>query len=277
VFDLASGVLLAQHAFASDRHESPQLRRLLRSGVIRSGDIVIFDRGFVGYENLCLLTAHGVDVVARLAKNLIAKRTSRRRRTTCLGKGDALVKWHQPARRPSASTPLGRWRRLPEHLMLRQVRISPKTSAGYRSRRITIITSLRDARTYSATQISEWYRRRWEIETDLRHLKSTLKLEFLRTRSLANVKRELLLRAIAYNLVRLAMRAAAKQRGTEPQRISFADACRWLRLRQANHVQLLKLLMIPKRQRRGRPRKLKYRGKNYRLLTTRPIPQRKAA
>lgn len=277
VFDLASGVLLAQHAFASDRHESPQLRRLLKSGMLRSGDIVIFDRGFVSYENLCLLTAHGVDVVARLAKGLIAKRTSRRRRTTRLGKGDALVQWDKPARRPTGSTSPGRWRRLPQQLALRQVRISGKTSDGYRSRRLTIITSLRDEKTYRASQISDWYRRRWEIETDLRHLKSTLKLEFLRTKSLANIKRELLLRAIAYNLVRLAMLAAAKQRRTQPQRISFADACRWLRLRQANHVQLLKLLTIPQRQRRGRPRKLKYRGKNYRLLTTRPAPQRQVA
>src|SRR5829696_2259072 len=53
VFDLASGMLLARHHFAADRHESPQLRHVLAAAT-RPGDVVVFDRGFVSYANLCL-------------------------------------------------------------------------------------------------------------------------------------------------------------------------------------------------------------------------------
>ena len=80
-----------------------------------------------------------------------------------------------------------------------------------------------------------------------------------------------------YSLVRAAMLQAATLRQLEPQRISFADACRWLRLTQAAGVSLLKLLINPQRVRRSRPRKLKYRGKNYRWLTTALAPQRRVA
>ena len=38
-FDLRSGLLLAQHPFPADRHESPMLRHVLDAGVARPGDI----------------------------------------------------------------------------------------------------------------------------------------------------------------------------------------------------------------------------------------------
>ena len=119
-----------------------------------------------------------------------------------------------------------------------------------------------------------------------------MNLEFLRTKSVANVERELLLRAIAYNLVRLAMVRAAELRNAsvapageativDPTRVSFADACRWLMLGSrggpAAGVPLLKLLINPKRNRTSRPRKGKYRGKNYRILTRKPARQEKVA
>lgn len=281
VFDCRSGLMLAQHDFASDRSESPQLRRLLERLGLLSGDVVIFDRGFVSYANLCLLAGRGVHVVARLGRNLHARRGSRRTRTGRLSKGDTLVCWRKPTRGRGnhAATPMRLWRRLPEQLNLRQITASTGSIKSSRCRRVTLITTLLDARTHPASVLAAWYRRRWEIETNLRHLKATLRLEFLRTRSVVNVRRELLLRMIAYNLVRIVMLQAATLRGgaVEPTRISFAEACRWLLLSQMSGVSLLKLLVNPARRRRSRPRKLKYRGKNYRLLTTRVAPQRRVA
>jgi hypothetical protein len=283
VFDLASGLLLAQHHFPSDRHESPQLRHLLdaalASCVVRPGDVVVFDRGFVSYANLCLLAARGVHVVARLAKGLRARRGTGRTRVMPLGKGDALVRWHKPARRPpKGPTGAGDWAALPGELRLRQLSVGHAPGAGYRSRRLTLVSSLTDAAAHPAATVAAWYRRRWEVETDVRHLKRTMNLEFLRARTPANVERELLLRAIAYNLVRLAMRRAAGLREVDdPGRVSFADACRWLSAPAAAGAPLLALLVNPSRPRTARPRKVKYRGKNYRVLTTRPAPQSRVA
>jgi len=280
VFDLHSGLMLQQHDFASDRSESPQLRKVLDRLGLRRGDVLVFDRGFVSYANIALLIERGVHVVARLARNLHARRGSRRTRAARLGKNDALVCWRKPPRgrgNRAAANPPTLWRRLPERLSLRQITLAAADSKGSRCRRITLITTLSDARTHPAAQLAQWYRRRWEIETNFRHLKSTLKLEFLRTKSVNNVRRELLLRMIAYNLVRVVMLKATARRQSDAGRISFADACRWLLLSPMEGVSLLKLLINPARQRRGRVRKLKYRGKNYRLLTTRPARQKKAA
>jgi Transposase DDE domain len=295
VFDLFSGALLAEHQFRADRHESPQLRNLLdaaiAAGVVRKGDIVVFDRGFVSYANLCVLADRGIQVIARLAKGSCAKRASARTRVARLGDGDLLVRWAKPTRRPpKGSDDPAAWAALPDARQLRQVTVTVAPGAGRRSRRVTLVTSLTDAIAYPAATVAEWYRRRWEVEQDIRHMKQTMNLEFLRTKSVANVERELLLRAIAYNLVRLAMVRAAELRNAsaapgdaaiDPTRVSFADACRWLMLGSrggpAAGAPLLKLLINPRRTRTSRPRKVKYRGRNYRILTRKPASQKKVA
>jgi hypothetical protein len=264
VFDVLTGLLLGEHDFASNHQESPRLKELLP--LLRPGDIVIFDRGFVSYANLCLLQHHGVEVIARLAKNLQARSGTRRTRQKRLGKQDLQVCWGKPTQRTTGITPR-QWEQLPESLGLRQITLSCAARHS-RSRRMTLITTLLDHAEYTPQIIGDYYRRRWEIETDFRHLKQTLGLEILRTKSTANVKRELLLRSIAYNLVRIVMLQAAAAKKTTCDRISFADACRWLFL-PCENVPLTKLLSNPKRTRPSRPRKVKYRGKNYRLLNHR--------
>lgn len=264
VFDVNSGLLIAERDFSSDRQESPQLKHLLP--LLRSSDIVIFDRGFVSYANLCLLRAADVQVISRLPKTLLARQGTRRIKRVRLDKRDHLVRWSKPAQRTSG---LGKkqWEHLPDTLELRQ--ISFCGVAGHsRCRRIHLITTLSDGQTHTARQIGDWYRRRWEIETDFRHLKQTLGLEMLRSKSSDNVRRELLVRAIAYNLVRVVMLKAAALKRIPCDRISFADACRWLFL-PCGEVPLSKLLSNPRRTRRTRPRKVKYRGKNYRQLNHR--------
>lgn len=276
VFDLTSGLLLAQHDFPADRHESPQLRHVLSA--LRPGDVAVFDRGFVSYANLCLLRARGVHVVARLARGLVAKRQTRRTRVKRLGKRDATVCWQKPATRPPGGPSRADWAKLPDTLSLRELTV---TNRSGRSRRVTLVTDLTDPKTRPASQLAQWYQRRWEVETDIRHLKSTMNLEFFRTRSVANVRRELLIRAIAYNLVRLAMlESAERKKLDDPSRVSFADALRWLNetapgVGPIDRLEsLTRLLTNPRRSRTSRPRKVKYRGKNYRVQATRPVPQK---
>ena len=68
----------------------------------------------------------------------------------------------------------------------------------------------------------ELYRRRWDIELDIRSLKQTLGMHSLRSKTPEMVKKELLLAIAGYNLVRSVQMAAARQANLEPRRLSFS-------------------------------------------------------
>lgn len=70
-------------------------------------------------------------------------------------------------------------------------------------------------------QILEVYGQRWNIETDLRTLKSTLHLEQLRCTTPEMVAKELNLAMAAYNLIRAVIYLAAQKAGLPPRAYSF--------------------------------------------------------
>jgi IS4 transposase len=65
------------------------------------------------------------------------------------------------------------------------------------------VTSLLDPVEYLAADLAALYAKRWEVETNLRHLKQILGMDVLRTKSLDGIHEELAMFAIVYNLVRL--------------------------------------------------------------------------
>ncbi len=66
------------------------------------------------------------------------------------------------------------------------------------------------------------YKLRWNIETDLRSLKRTVRLDQLSSKSLDMVEKELLLAIAAYNLVRAVMCLAARRANLKPRQLSFS-------------------------------------------------------
>jgi hypothetical protein len=73
----------------------------------------------------------------------------------------------------------------------------------------------------SAEDIVELYGRRWNIETDLRSLKRTVRLHHIHAKSNEMMEKELLMAVSAYNLVRAVMCMAARRNGIEPRQLSF--------------------------------------------------------
>jgi hypothetical protein len=67
------------------------------------------------------------------------------------------------------------------------------------------------------------YRLRWNVETDLRSIKQTVRLQQLTARSLDLLEKDLLLALAAYNLVRAVICLAAEKAQVEPRRISFTN------------------------------------------------------
>lgn len=68
----------------------------------------------------------------------------------------------------------------------------------------------------------ELYRRRWDMELDLRSLKQTLRMSSLSSKTPDMVEKELLLSIAGYNLVRSVQLAAARQANLEPRQLSFS-------------------------------------------------------
>ena len=68
----------------------------------------------------------------------------------------------------------------------------------------------------------ELYRRRWDIELDIRSLKQTLRMHSLSAKTPGMVEKELLLAMAGYNLVRSVQMAAARKANLEPRRLSFS-------------------------------------------------------
>ncbi len=146
--------------------------------------------------------------------------------------------------------------------MVRELRYR-LTQRGCRTREITLVTTLVDAEPYPAWALAELYGQRWQVETNLRHLKQTLRMDVLRTKTVAGVRKELAMFALVYNLVRLVMLSAAGRKGIAPEQVSFIDALRWLRHARLEHLDDLEL--APRRPGRHEPRARKRRAKNFRL------------
>ncbi len=76
-----------------------------------------------------------------------------------------------------------------------------------------------------AEEVVELYGRRWRIETDLRSLKQTIRLQRIAAQSTDMMEKELLVAVMAYNLVRALMFQAAQRARIDPRELSFTYAC----------------------------------------------------
>lgn len=124
------------------------------------------------------------------------------------------------------------------------------------------------------------YKLRWNIETDLRSLKSTVGLHQLTSKTRPMVEKEVLMAVSAYNLVRAVIYLAARRAGVAPRQLSFSTAqdavmAAWPHLQRARtqaqyHRELERLLQIvaqgklPQRSgRRSYPREIWGRGGHF--------------
>jgi hypothetical protein len=275
-FCLASGALIEWVEGTLKNHEYALFTKLW--DLFEKGDVLLTDRGFCAFEAIARLLGRGVDSVMRLHQ----ARCTDFRKGRRLSKNERLVQWDKPKVRPS-STPLRQWKKLPQTLTLRYLKIHVSTP-GFRTQQIIVVTTLTDTETYSAEALGELYFRRWSVELFFRDIKITLGMDVLRCKTPEMVRKEIIMHAIAYNLIRALMQEAASTYHVELTRISFkgtADTLRqWAEVLNAaanNNREfarlketLLGLLaedLVPLRPQRSEPRARKRRPKNYRLLT----------
>lgn len=78
--------------------------------------------------------------------------------------------------------------------------------------------------TISADEVVALYGKRWNVESDLRGLKQTARLQRIAVQSVEMMEKELLAAVLAYNLVRAVMVMAARRAGLHTRQLSFTYA-----------------------------------------------------
>ena len=136
---------------------------------------------------------------------------------------------------------------------------------GFRTRQITLVATLLDSESYPVADLAELYRQRWQIETSLAHLKTTMRMEVLHCQTVPGVLKELTVLAIVSNLVRMVMWHSATLQRISVERISFLDALRGLGAPK-NGMPLRALIVNPFRPHRIEPRVKKRRPKSFPLM-----------
>ena len=216
----ASALQLAMGPYSGkETGETALLRQLLPS--FNKDDVAVMDRYYCSFMMIALLMARGVSVCARMHQ----QRHVDFRRGTRLGKNDHLITWTKPVRPTWMDQ--ATYDTIPETLTLRELRyrvIKP----GYRTKAITIATTLLDAEKYSLEQIAELYRFRWNSELDVRAIKQNLNLAHSACKTPEMVRKEMWTTLLAYNLIRTTAAAAALLHDKQPRHISFTSTCQFV-------------------------------------------------
>jgi hypothetical protein len=184
LFSLASGALLDVVMGNLHSHDLRLFHRLWE--VLKAGDILLGDRAYGDYVTLAGLPRQGVDVVARLHQ---ARKVDFRKASQRLGANDGVFLWRKGLQQSTILTP-EQWAALPAEIRVRIIRFSA-VCRGFRTQRITLVTTLLEAEAYPAAELIALYLRRWRLELCLRDVKTTLGLERLRCQSPAMVRKEL--------------------------------------------------------------------------------------
>jgi hypothetical protein len=176
-----------------------------------AGSVLVADRNFGIFSTAYGAQQRGLEMVLRLtavrAKALLGRTIS------CVG--DYAVCWR--ASRWDGKKGQQPWSAdasLPGRL------IAWRVGRGKRKQWLYLFTTS----SLPAEEVVALYGRRWLIETDLRSLKQTVRLQRILVQSADMMEKELLVAVMAYNLVRAIMFQAAQRANIDPRQLSFTYA-----------------------------------------------------
>jgi hypothetical protein len=215
VFSLACGAVLAA---AVGRIKGPQssetmLFHSLHTSLERD-DVVLADRFYCSYWEVALLRGQGIDIVMRLHQRRPVDFRGGRR----VGREDHVVSWSKPKR--PAWMDEATYAGLPATMDIRVLRVCVP-QRGFRTRVVVLATTLLETQVYPKEDLAGLYRARWHAELDLRSIKQTMRMDVLRCKTPAMVRKEIWGHLLVYNLLRAAMAQAAMEHGVLPRQVSL--------------------------------------------------------
>lgn len=273
---LASGAVL-NAATSPCRGKGSDEQTLLRAifDTLQANDILLADAFYGTYFLLCALRARGCDGL--FAQQGARSRSTDFRRGQRLGERDHVLELQKPKKKPDWMT-AEQYAQAPATLRVRELRAGGKL----------LVTTLLCPKQTAKADLKTLYEQRWNIELDLRNIKTTLGMDRLSCKTPDMAVKEIWAYLLAYNLLRLLMTEAALLVNRAPRTLSFKHTVQmWSAWRSCGsdgeHDDKLNdyLLLIGQQEvgnRSGRiePRALKRRPKTYPLLTqARPLARAK--
>ena len=206
---LGSGALL-NAATGPCQGKGSDEQSLLRSmlDTLKGDDILLGDAFYATYFLLCELVRRGVDGL--FEQHGSRKRSTDFRKGEKLGVRDHLIVLSKPKKKPDWMSQ-EEYDEAPATLKVREFKAGGK---------VMVTTFLCPKQTPKAV-LKALYRCRWNVELDLRNIKTTLGMETLRCKTPEMAIKELWVYLLAYNLIRLLMAQAALLADQIPRQLSF--------------------------------------------------------
>ena len=195
---------------------------------LAAGSVVVGDRNFGVFSVVSAAHQRSLEVVVRMTEERARKLAG----GPIQAEGEQAVQWgpsrfdgRRSGQRPAGAAVDGRL-------------ISLRIGRGKSKQWLHLFTT----GAQPAEHLLALYGKRWNIETDLRSLKRTVRLHHIAVRKPSTLDKELLTAVAAYNLIRAVMALAARRHGLSPRQLSFSfvmnvvDAS-WHRLQAADNAE----------------------------------------
>ncbi len=262
---LSSGALLDSAmcpVSGKGNDEQSLLRTMIKT--FENNDILLGDAFYATYFLIAELQEMGVDAV--FEQHGSRKRSTDFRLGKRLGSKDHLIVIKRP-KSPPAWMSQKMFDSMLETLTVRELNVKGKI----------LITTLCCPVTVSKEDLKNLYKSRWNIELDIRHIKTTMGMDALSCVSPDMAEKEVWIYLLAYNLIRLIMIESALLCDIIPRQLSFKHTMQlWLAYHQktgAANIELTKELLllvgqlrVGNRTRRVEPRVIKRRPKAYSMM-----------
>lgn len=206
---LASGVV-TNAAMGPYKGKGGSEHALLRSLLpdLQCGDVLLGDALYGSYFVLAECIRRGIDVV--FEQNGARKRVADFRRGKRLGAKDHLIQLPKPRQRPEWMSE-EHFEALPAEIVIREISMGEKV----------LITTLKCPTEASREALKALYRSRWNVELDIRSIKTTLGMETLTCKTPEMAEKEMWVYFLAYNLIRVLMAQSAALSDVLPRMLSF--------------------------------------------------------
>ncbi len=175
------------------------------------------DCAFCSYADLFFIQKHTCDAVFRLSQT--RKHEIERGRRNPLNSYESIEVWHRP-KTCLKGLSLEEFAQIPKPFTIRVIKYYIP-SPGFRTSSVILATTLLDSKVYPTTEIMRLYGQRWQVELNLRHLKTTLDMDILRGKTPEIVRKEIYAHLLAYNLLRTVMWSAGTTHNVDPLCLSL--------------------------------------------------------